>query len=126
MDYPICIDEAKLTTVDPQERNTWKSGVRSAMCAASQLPGWGPTDVDDAPAHYCIKSKMMMMMQNGCYKWFIFYSPTLKRGGGAIMDLGCLSFRWSVPPSVRHTFVSAQYLEYKLIDFHHILYMHSY
>ena len=24
--------------------------VRSALCAASQLPGEGPTDVDDAPA----------------------------------------------------------------------------
>ena len=42
--------EWKLTTVDPQERNTWSSGVRSAMRAASQLPGKGPTDVDDAPA----------------------------------------------------------------------------
>ena len=42
--------ECKLTTVDPQERNTWRSGVRSAMPAASQLPGKGPTDVDDAPA----------------------------------------------------------------------------
>ena len=31
--------ECKLTTVDPQERSTWRSGVRSAMCAASQLPG---------------------------------------------------------------------------------------
>ena len=30
--------------------NTWISGVRSAMPAASQLPGKGPTDVDDAPA----------------------------------------------------------------------------
>ena len=40
----------KLTTVDPQERSTWRSGVRSAMRAASQLPGKGPTDVDDAPA----------------------------------------------------------------------------
>ena len=30
--------EWKLTTVDPQERSTWRSGVRSAMCAASQLP----------------------------------------------------------------------------------------
>ena len=38
------------TLVDPQERSTWRSGVRSAMCAASQLPGKGPTDVDDAPA----------------------------------------------------------------------------
>ena len=32
------------------ERSTWRSGVRSAMRAASQLPGKGPTDVDDAPA----------------------------------------------------------------------------
>ena len=44
--------EWKLTTVDPQERSTWRSGVRSAMRAASQLPGKGPTDVDDAPAPY--------------------------------------------------------------------------
>ena len=47
--------EWKLTTVDPQERSTWRSGVRSAMHTASQLPGKGPTgrgptDVDDAPA----------------------------------------------------------------------------
>ena len=42
--------EWKLTTVDPQERSTWRSVVRSAMRAASQLPGKGPTDVDDAPA----------------------------------------------------------------------------
>ena len=42
--------EWKLTTVDPQERSTWRSGVRSAIRAASQLPGKGPTDVDDAPA----------------------------------------------------------------------------
>ena len=42
--------EWKLTTVDPQERSTWRSGVRSAMHAASQLPGKGSTDVDDAPA----------------------------------------------------------------------------
>ena len=38
--------EWKLTTVDPQERSTWRSSERSA----SQLPGKGPTDVDDAPA----------------------------------------------------------------------------
>ena len=42
--------EWQLTTVDPQERSTWRSGVRSAMRASSQLPGKGPTDVDDAPA----------------------------------------------------------------------------
>ena len=42
--------EWKLKTVDTQERSTWRSGVRSAMRAASQLPGRGPNDVDDAPA----------------------------------------------------------------------------
>ena len=42
--------EWKLTTVDPQERSTWRSGVRSAMRAASKLSGKGPTDVDNAPA----------------------------------------------------------------------------
>ena len=45
--------EWKLTTVDPQERSTWRSGVRSAMPAASQLHGKGPTDVDDASAPAC-------------------------------------------------------------------------
>ena len=53
--------EWKLTTVDPQERSTWRSGVRSAMRAASQLPGKGPTDVDDAPAP-ARKSKIQIMM----------------------------------------------------------------
>ena len=38
--------EWKLMTADPQERSTW----RSAMGAASQLPGRGPADVDDTPA----------------------------------------------------------------------------
>ena len=40
----------KLTTVDPHERSTWRSGMRSAMRAACQLPGKGFTDVDYAPA----------------------------------------------------------------------------
>ena len=46
--------EWKLTTVDTQERSIWRSGVRSAMRAASQLPGRGHTDVDDAPAPACL------------------------------------------------------------------------
>ena len=41
--------EWMFTTVDPQEKSTWRSGVRCAMSAPSQLPGKGPTDVDDAP-----------------------------------------------------------------------------
>ena len=40
--------EWKLTTVDPQERSTWRSGVSSAIRAASQLPERGSTDVEDA------------------------------------------------------------------------------
>ena len=48
--------EWKLTTVDLQERSTWRSGVRSAMRAATQLPGKGPTDVDDAVRHVNQKS----------------------------------------------------------------------
>ena len=42
--------EWQLSTVDPQERSTWRSGVGSAKRAAGQLPGRGPTDVDDTPA----------------------------------------------------------------------------
>ena len=49
MEKDLC--ELKLMTVDPQERSTWRSGVRSAIPAASQIPGRGPTYVGDAPAH---------------------------------------------------------------------------
>ena len=38
-----------LSWVNPHDRNMWGSGVRSAMHAASQLSGRGPTDVDVAP-----------------------------------------------------------------------------
>ena len=38
--------EWKLSAIDPHDRHTWRSGVRSAMRAASHLPGRGPTDVD--------------------------------------------------------------------------------
>ena len=34
--------EWKLTIIDTQERSTWRSGVRSAMLAPSQLPIRGP------------------------------------------------------------------------------------
>ena len=39
--------EWKLSAFDPHDRDTWRSGVRSATCAASQLPGRGPTAVVD-------------------------------------------------------------------------------
>ena len=41
--------EWKLSAINPHDRRTWRSGMRSAMRAASQLPGRGPTDVDVAP-----------------------------------------------------------------------------
>ena len=39
----------KFSAIDPHDRHTWRSSVSSAMGAASQLPGRGPTDVDVAP-----------------------------------------------------------------------------
>jgi hypothetical protein len=39
----------KLSTTDPQDRNTWRSSVKAAMRAVSQVPGRGSTDVETAP-----------------------------------------------------------------------------
>ena len=44
--------EWKLSAIDPHDRDTWRPGVRSAMRAARQLPGRGPTVVDMAPVPY--------------------------------------------------------------------------
>ena len=41
--------EWKLSAINPHDRHTWRSGVRSAMHAASQLSGRGPTGVDVVP-----------------------------------------------------------------------------
>ena len=45
--------EWNINEVDPCDRDVWRSSVRSAMRAASQLPGKEPTDVDDVPASAC-------------------------------------------------------------------------
>ena len=45
--------EWKLSAINPHDRDTWRSGVRSAMHAASQLLGWGPTVVDISPVPAC-------------------------------------------------------------------------
>ena len=45
--------EWKLSAINPHDRNLWRSGVRSAMHAASQLSGRGPTDVEVAPVPAC-------------------------------------------------------------------------
>ena len=38
--------ECKILDIDPHDRHIWRSGMRSAMHAASQVPVKGPTDVD--------------------------------------------------------------------------------
>ena len=45
--------ERKLSAIDPHDRDTWRSGVISAMHASSQLPGRGSTDEDIAPVPAC-------------------------------------------------------------------------
>ena len=45
--------EWKLSAINPHDRHTWRSDVRSAIRAASQLSGRGPTDVDVAPVPAC-------------------------------------------------------------------------
>ena len=45
--------EWKLSAINPHDRDTWRSSVRSAMHAASQLLGKGPTVVDIAPVPAC-------------------------------------------------------------------------
>ena len=43
----------RVEAINPHDRNMWRSGVRSAMHAASQLSGRGSTDVDVAPVPVC-------------------------------------------------------------------------
>ena len=43
------IAESRSSAINPHDRHTWRSGVRSTMRAASQLSGRGPTGVDVAP-----------------------------------------------------------------------------
>ena len=45
--------EWKLSAINLHDRHTWRSGVRSAMHAASQLSGRGATGVDVAPVPAC-------------------------------------------------------------------------
>ena len=51
METADCRDcrEWKLSAINPHDRHTWRSGVRSAMRAASQLSGRGPTGMVVAP-----------------------------------------------------------------------------
>ena len=42
-----------LSAMDPHDIHTWRSGVRSAIHAARQLPGRGRINVDVAPVPAC-------------------------------------------------------------------------
>ena len=50
--------------INPHDRHTMRSGVRSAMRAASQLSQRGPTDVDVCCTCTLIKNKIVMKMQS--------------------------------------------------------------
>ena len=43
------LQRVKLSAINPHERQTWRSGVRSAMRATSQLSGRGAAGVDVVP-----------------------------------------------------------------------------
>ena len=55
--------EWKLLAIDPHDRDTWRSGVNSAMREASQLPERGLTDVEVGPCT-CTLIKILMMMMS--------------------------------------------------------------
>ena len=76
--------EWKLSAIDPHDRDTWRSGVRSAMRAASQLPGRGggggpllwiwplylhinqkSDDDDDVSPREAYVTKVMSLSKNG-------------------------------------------------------------
>ena len=48
--------EWKMSAVDPHDRHTWRSGMRSALHTTSQQPVRGPTDVD-VPLYLHINQK---------------------------------------------------------------------
>ena len=71
--------EWKLTTVDPQERSTWRSGVRSDMRAASQLPVKVPTDVDDY--YTCIIIIRNILRPSSNQSQYTFYASSGSKKG---------------------------------------------
>ena len=54
--------EWKLSAIDPHDRDTWRSGVRSVMRAACQLPGRGGHCFGYCPCSCSLIKNLMMMM----------------------------------------------------------------
>ena len=77
--------EWKLSTVDPQEKSTWRSGVRSAMRAACQLPGRGPlmwmiplhlqvnqkSDYDDNSFHLILSQDIFLILEKVALRYIV-------------------------------------------------------
>ena len=62
--------EWKLSAINPHDRRTWGSGVRSAMRSASQLFGRGPTDVNQKSDYIYIKKQLKSFwseIQDDCH-----------------------------------------------------------
>ena len=60
--------EWMLSAIDSHDRHTWRSGMRSTMRAASQLPGRGPL-MWMLPLYLHINQNFMMKMSNITGTW---------------------------------------------------------
>ena len=80
-----CI-EWKLSAINPHDRYTWRSGVRSAMGAASQLSGRGSTGVGMLPLYLHINQKsdydMIMIWSMNIPKLVKIHWHSLKLSSG--------------------------------------------
>ena len=61
--------EWKMSAIDPRDRHTWRSGMRSAMHAASQLLEGGPLMWMFLCTCTLINNPMMMMKSNMTGTW---------------------------------------------------------
>ena len=86
--------EWKLSAINPHDRRTWRSGVRSAMRAASQLSGRGPLmwmlplylhvnqksdyDYDDVPSKQYIPLEISVNFSFPAYSSYSLHPVKLK------------------------------------------------
>ena len=63
----VTLGDAGRNRFDPQERSTWRSGMRYAIRAANQLPGRGPL-MWMMPLHLHVKLKSDYDIYGQCHK----------------------------------------------------------
>ena len=61
--------ECKFSAINPDDRDTWRSGVKSAMCAVSQLPGRGAHCCGYCPCTCMLIKNLMMEIKNLLYQF---------------------------------------------------------